>query len=183
MKNQLLLLEDVANLGRKGDVVTAKPGFVRNFLLPKKKAVIASKETLRIRERLQEERAKQAAVDKEESLKLSKIIEGKTLEITVKVDNTGHLYGSVSASDVVELFSKEGLDLEKNNVILPAPLKKLGNHIVELKLKEGVPASVTVKVKGETMRGEAFVEKKQEEKPQVVASEEVEAKEEDESSE
>ena len=61
MKNQLLLLEDVGRLGRKGDIVKAKPGFARNFLLPQKKAMVATQHTLRLRERLQAEREKQAA--------------------------------------------------------------------------------------------------------------------------
>ena len=152
MQNQLLLLEDVGKLGRKGDLVKAKPGFVRNYLLPQKKAVIASKQTLRLREALQKERAKQALKDKEESEKLAKVIEGKVIETTVKVDRTGHLYGSVSITDIVRLFEAEGLDLEKQHVMLAQPIKKLGDHKVELKLKEGVPTHVFIKVKGEGMK-------------------------------
>lgn len=149
MQNQLLLLEDVGKLGRKGDIVKAKPGFVRNYLLPQKKAVIASKQTLRLREKLQEERAKQAAEDRVESEKLAKVIEGKELETTVKVDNSGHLYGSVSVADILKIFETEGLDLEKQNISLPQPIKKLGDHKIELKLKEGVSTYVVLKVKGE----------------------------------
>ncbi len=118
MKQQLLLLQDVVKLGRKGDVVTAKPGFIRNFLLPKQKAVIASKGTLRMRERLQEERAVQAVSDKEESVKLAGVINGKSLSVEVKIDGAGHLYGSVSAGDIVRILSEEGVDIEKQHVVL-----------------------------------------------------------------
>jgi large subunit ribosomal protein L9 len=152
MQNQLLLLEDVYNLGRKGDIVKAKPGFVRNYLVPQKKAVIASKQSLRLREKLQQERFKQATEDKIDSEKLAKFIEGKVLETSVKVDKTGHLYGSVSIIDIVELLNNEGLELDKNNIQLAQPLKKLGQHRVELKLKEGVPAYIFINVKGEGMK-------------------------------
>ena len=69
---KLLLLEDVRNLGRKGDLVQAKPGFVRNFLLPQKKALIADKQTIRLQDKLQEERIQQAVEDKKDADVLAK---------------------------------------------------------------------------------------------------------------
>lgn len=167
MQNQLLLLEDVYNLGRKGDIVKAKPGFVRNFLLPKKKAVVATKQALKIREKLQEERAKQAAEDKVIAEKLAQTIEGKVLETTVKVDRSGHMYGSVSASDLVKLFDAEGLELDKHNLVLPHPLKKLGNHRIDIKLKEGVMTHIFVKVKGEGLIEKVEKPKAQEDSPEA----------------
>lgn len=145
-KNQLLLLEDVDGLGRSGDVVTAKPGFVRNFLLPKKMAVVADNHTLRMREKLQEERAKRAAVDKKEAEALAKKINGMTLEIEVKVDPDGHMYGSVSSSDLVELFAQEGMTVEKKNFLLPQAIKTLGKHEINMRLKENTPAEFTLLV-------------------------------------
>ena len=104
MKQKLLLLEDVEALGRKGEVVSAKPGYVRNFLLPQRLAVIASANTLRKQERLKAEREKQAVVDRKESEELAVQIEASTLETKVKVDPEGHMYGSVSAGDIAALF-------------------------------------------------------------------------------
>ncbi|HSX11933.1 MAG TPA: 50S ribosomal protein L9, partial [Rhabdochlamydiaceae bacterium] len=86
MKNQLLLVEDVDDLGRSGDVVSVKPGFARNFLIPQKKAVVATKGTLRMQERLKEERAQKAIVDKKEAEEFAARIEGMVLTTTVKVD-------------------------------------------------------------------------------------------------
>lgn len=138
MDNQLLLLEDVGRLGRKGDIVKVKPGFARNFLLPKKKAVVATPGALRMRIKLQEEREKQAIKDKGESSALAKVIEGKIIKTEVKVDPAGHMYGSVSAHDIVKLFEEQGVDIDRNYVVLVHPIKVTGEHKLELRLKEGV---------------------------------------------
>src|SRR5579872_4257004 len=111
MQYQLLLVEDVDDLGRSGEIVKVKPGYARNFLLPRKFAVIADKGTLRMQARLQEERAKRAEVDKKEAEELALTINGKEVSILVKVDPEGHMYGSVSAHDIAHLFEKEGIKL------------------------------------------------------------------------
>ncbi len=169
MQNQLLLLEDVSNLGRKGDLVKAKPGFVRNYLLPKKKAVIVDKRTLRMRERLQEERAKQSVIDKKESEELAKVLAEKVLSITVKVDTAGHLYGSVSTGDIASLLETEGFSVDKRSIQLAHAIKKSGNYDISLKLKEGVVGSFTLNVigEGQIAKVEEIVEEveKEEENP------------------
>src|SRR5688572_25614169 len=109
MKQQLLLLADVDGLGKKGEVVSARPGYVRNYLLPQQLATIASPNTLRKQQKLREEREKQAIIDRKESEELARQIEAITLEIQVKVDPEGHMYGSVSAGDIAQLFAQRGL--------------------------------------------------------------------------
>jgi large subunit ribosomal protein L9 len=146
MRQQYLLLEDVDEVGRSGEVINAKPGFARNYLIPQQKAVPATAHTLRMQARLQEERAKQAAVDKGAAEELAAKLEGSTLKITVKVDPEGHLYGSVSQMDIVHLFEKEGVKLERKNIALPHPIKELGVHNLTLKLKEGVVCNYTLQV-------------------------------------
>lgn len=146
MKQQLLLLQDVEALGKKGEVVTAKPGYVRNFLLPKEYAVIASSNTLRKQERLRAEREKQAVVDRKEADELAQQIESTTLETKVKVDPEGHMYGSVSAADIAQLFQEKGLPVEKKYVQVAKPIKVTGVHKITLKLKEGVPATCNLHI-------------------------------------
>jgi len=146
MRNQLLLIKDVEDLGRSGDVVSVKPGYSRNFLLPQKKAVVADKFTLRMQVKLKEERSKRAEIDRQEAESQAKKIEGMVLTIEVKVDPDGHMYGSVAAADVVRLFEEEGIQLERRNVVLTHPIKALGVHLIHLKLKEGVPSQITLKV-------------------------------------
>lgn len=151
MKQQLLLLQDVDALGKKGEVVTAKPGYVRNFLIPKGYAVIASPNTLRKQERLRAERAKQAMVDRKEAEELAIQIEGMILEIKVKVDPEGHMYGSVSAADIALLFQEKGFSVEKKYVQVTKPIKVTGAHAITLKLKEGVPVSFKLHIIPEGM--------------------------------
>ena len=146
MKQQLLLLEDVDALGRKGEIVSAKPGYTRNFLLPKGFAVIASTNTLRKQERLRAEREKQAVVDRKESEELAANLEGITLETRVKVDPEGHMYGSVSAADIAQLFQEKGFPLEKKNILVTRPIKETGSHKLSIKLKEGVPVSCILQI-------------------------------------
>lgn len=141
MKQQLLLLQDVEALGKKGEIVSAKPGYVRNYLLPQGFAIIASPNTLRKQERLKSEREKQAVVDRKESEELAIQIEGTSLETRVKVDPEGHMYGSVSAGDIAQLFQERGLPVDKKFVLVTKPIKETGAHKIALKLKEGVTAN------------------------------------------
>ncbi|MDR3624333.1 MAG: 50S ribosomal protein L9 [Chlamydiales bacterium] len=146
MATHLLLLEDVENLGRSGDIVSVRPGFARNFLLPKKKALVADQNARRMQLRLQEERAKQAVVDKQEAEDLSVRVKDMVFTVEVKVDPDGNMYGSVTALDIQRLFEAEGVKLEKRSVHLAQPIKSTGVHTVELRLKEGVISSCKVKI-------------------------------------
>lgn len=146
MKQQLLLLQDVEALGKKGEIVSAKPGYVRNFLLPRGLAIVASPNTLRKQEALRAEREKQAVVDRKESEELAIQIEGISLETRVKVDPEGHMYGSVSASDIAHLFQEKGLPVEKKSVLVNKPIKETGVHKILLQLKEGVSATCQLSI-------------------------------------
>lgn len=147
MKQQYLLLEDVEDVGRSGEIINAKPGFARNYLIPQQKAIPATAHALRMQARLQEERAKKAAVDKTEAEETAKKLEGMTLKIVVKVDPEGHMYGSVGSTDIVHLFEQEGIKLDKKNIVIPSKhIKELGVHQMTLKLKEGVTCGYTLHV-------------------------------------
>lgn len=149
MKRQLLLLEDVDGLGRKGDIATAKPGYIRNYLLPQKKAVIASSQTLKMQAELQKEREKQAIIDRKEAEETASKIKGLTLTTEVKVDPDGNMYGSVSSADVVTLLGDNNIIVEKKSVLLGHSIRSLGMHTIRLRLKEGVEASFTLQIQPE----------------------------------
>lgn len=147
---KLLLLEDVDSLGRKGDIVAVKPGYARNFLLPQSLAVIADKQALRLQERLKEERAKKALVDKQEAEEAAARLEGITLITVVKVDHEGHMYGSVSAGEIAQLLQdQQKVELDKKSIQLKHPIKSTGVHEIPVKFKEGVTASFHLKVMSE----------------------------------
>lgn len=159
MANQLLLLQDVDSLGRKGDIVHTRPGYFRNFLQPKGLAVAADKGALRMRERLQKERLEQAVQDKADSEKLAAALSETALSTIVKIDQDGKLYGSVSVSDVLALFAAQGISLSKKNVVLAHAIKTLGEHKITVKLLEGVTATVRLDVLPDTPVVQAEVNK------------------------
>lgn len=153
MATKLLLIQDVEDLGRSGDVVSVKPGYARNYLLPQKLAYIADKRTLRIQERLKQERAVQAAEDLKHAQSLASELENVSLTAVVKVDQDGHMYGSVSAHDIAKLLVEQAkVEVEKRSVQLKHPIKELGIYKVSLRLKEGVQSIVQVTVQTEDGR-------------------------------
>jgi large subunit ribosomal protein L9 len=148
MATQYLLLEDVEGLGHSGEVVkNIKPGYVRNFLLPKKLVVIADKRTLRLQEKLKEQRQQKRLLDKQESDAVAARVEGLTLTKVVKVDHDGHMYGSVTVADIIHLLLDHvQVELDKKCIQLKHAIKTTGIHSISLKLKEGVTASFNLKV-------------------------------------
>lgn len=146
MRQKLLLIEDVEDLGKSGEVVSVKAGYARNFLVPKKKAVVATKHTLRIQKKLQKERAKRAEEEKKESLKLAEELEGVALLCEVKVDPEGKMYGSVSKGDIERLLKEKGVEVDKKRIDLKHPIKKVGVFDIKLKLKEGVTGVCKLKI-------------------------------------
>ncbi|MCH9617642.1 MAG: hypothetical protein SP4CHLAM5_10010 [Chlamydiia bacterium] len=147
MKYHVLLLEDVTNHGRKGELAYVAPGFARNYLLPHAKAILATYATVKTQEKLKKEREAQAIIDKKESEKTAAIIKEKSFSTIVKVDSDGHMYGSVTVKDLVEFLFNEGIKIEKKHVLLPLPIKTLGTHTVNLRLPEEVLATVSIEIK------------------------------------
>ena len=144
---QILLLNDVLDLGRKGDLHSVKSGYARNFLYPKGLAVPATKGALRMRERLQEERSKKAEEDRKASEGMKSHLEGTMLTVNRKVDPEGHMYGSVSVADVLQLLKEQaGVELNKRSIPLAHPIKATGVYPLELALLEDITVSVTLKV-------------------------------------
>jgi large subunit ribosomal protein L9 len=150
MALHLLLVKDVADLGRSGDIVKVKNGYARNYLLPQECGVIADKNALKMQERLKQERLKMAEKDKSEAEALAKNFENLTITTVVKVDQEGHMYGSVATADIIKLLQDEAkLHVEKRMIQLKHPVKTVGEHTIQLKLNEGVPATFILKVVAE----------------------------------
>ena len=150
MATKLLLLEDVDALGRSGELVNVKPGYARNFLIPQGLAVTANKHALKMQERLQQERQKKAEIDKQESEEVAKRLEGISVTRVVKVDQEGHMYGSVTVADIIEsVLNEHQIELDKKNIQLKHAIKTTGVHAIPVKLKEGVTTTFNLKVMSE----------------------------------
>lgn len=147
MAQKILLLKDVENVGHQGEIAAVKPGYAFNYLIPQGYALIANRSAMRRQAKLQEERRIRAEEERKEALELASRLEGETLEIEVKVDNEGHMYGSVTVLDILEHVKlKTGIDLEKKMIPLKHPIKEIGVFDLTCRLKEGVTAQIHVKV-------------------------------------
>ncbi len=141
---EIILLERVEKLGAIGDVVKVKDGFARNYLLPNKKALRANDSNRKVfeanRARIEADNAEKRA----EAEKGSADVEGKTVQLIRQASNTGQLYGSVSARDIVDALGEAGAHVTRSQVVLDRPIKAIGLHEVKIALHPEV--SVTVKV-------------------------------------
>ena len=142
----VILLERVEKLGAIGDVVTVKNGFARNFLLPNKKALRANAANKKLFEANRAKIEADNADRRVEAEKASKDVDGKTVVLIRQASNTGQLYGSVSARDIVEALDAEGAKVTKSQVVLGRPIKAIGMHEVKVVLHAEVSATVTVNV-------------------------------------
>lgn len=142
----VILLERVEKLGAIGDVVKVKDGFARNYLLPRKKALRANEANRKLfeanRARIEEENANRRT----DAEKASKGVEGKTVQLIRQASNTGQLYGSVSARDIVEALENSGAKVTKSQVVLDRPIKSIGLHEVKVALHPEVAVIVKVNV-------------------------------------
>jgi large subunit ribosomal protein L9 len=140
----IILLERVEKLGGIGDVVSVKDGYARNFLLPNKKALRANDANKKVFEANRARIEAENADKRGEAEKASKGIDGKTVQLIRQASNTGQLYGSVSARDIIDALDAEGAKVTKSQVVLDKPIKNIGMHDVRIALHPEV--SVTVKV-------------------------------------
>jgi len=138
-KIQVILLEDVAGQGRKGEIVTVSDGYAHNFLLKGKKGVLATPEEL------QKKEAKKLEEERNKSLELKKILEAKTLNLSVKAGENGKLFGAITSKEIASHIKDElGLDIDKKKI--EANIKALGPDEVVIKLFTDVKAVVKINV-------------------------------------
>ena len=143
---EVILLERVEKLGAIGDVVTVKNGFARNYLLPNKKALRANETNRKLFEVNRKKIEADNADKRAEAEKASKGVEGKTVQLIRQASNVGHLYGSVSARDIVEALDAVGAKVTKSQIVLDRPIKAVGMHDVKVALHPEVAVTVKVNV-------------------------------------
>jgi large subunit ribosomal protein L9 len=141
---EVILLERIEKLGQIGDVVSVKNGFARNYLLPNKKALRANEANRKVFESNRAKIEADNAERRSEAEKSAGGVDGKTVQLIRQASNVGHLYGSVSARDIVEALEKEGAKVGKSQIVLDRPIKAIGMHDVRVALHPEV--SVTIKV-------------------------------------
>jgi large subunit ribosomal protein L9 len=146
---RVILTQTIESLGIIGSEVEVKPGYARNFLLPQKKAVVATPQN---RRKLELEKTKfELQIAKERTLaeEMAQRLEGVVCRITAKVAEEDRLYGSVTARDVIDSLAAQNITVEKRMLLLTEPIKQLGSFKVPIRVYKGVEPEITVEVVAE----------------------------------
>ena len=144
---QIVLLEDVKSLGKKGEIVKANDGYARNFILPKKLGVEATPANLAKLKQQKAHEAKVAAQVLAEAKELAAKLEAGQVEMKAKVGEGGRLFGAIASKEIAQEVKKQfGLEIDKKKIVLKDPIKTLGKHEVQVKLHKDVTAKLAVNV-------------------------------------
>ena len=143
---QVILSEDVHNLGDAGDVVAVKPGYARNFLVPQGKALPATAARVHEVEHKRRVIAERRAKELKDLDAVKTRLEGIALEIAAQAGEEGKLFGSVTSQNLAELLAQQGLEVDRRKIVLAEPIKTIGEHTVSVRLRNDVVASLKVTV-------------------------------------
>lgn len=152
---EVILKEDVINLGSKGEVVKVADGYGRNYLLPRKLAMQATAQNKAVIEQMKASAARRSASEKAQAEELTAKLETLSLVFTRKAGEAGHLFGSVTSSDIAAELAAQGFEIDRRRIILSEPLKSVGESKVGIKLHREVTAHVKIKVQAEASEEEA----------------------------
>jgi large subunit ribosomal protein L9 len=146
---EVILREHVDNVGRRGEIVKVADGYARNYLLPRKLALLATESN---KKQIERERAKLEAREADEKRVAEAMAERMAnLEVVIarKVGETDALYGSVTTSDIAEALAGKGFDIDRRKMLLAEPIKKLGDFDIPIRLQREVTATIKVRVVAE----------------------------------
>ena len=143
---ELILKKTVESLGEEGDIVKVKPGYARNYLIPKKMAVLANKANLTLLEQEKATIVARREKQRQEADSLSEKISGTIITIAHRVGEEDKLFGSVTAADIAAKLAEINIQVDKKNVLLTEPIKTLGEAIVPIKVGYQMTSEITVQV-------------------------------------
>lgn len=146
---QVILKEDVKDLGRIGEVVEVKDGYARNFLIPRGLAVEANPKNIKALEHEKRKIQEAAKKLKSSAEDLKSRIESKTIVIKAKAGEEDKLFGSVTAMDIADALKKEGIEIDRKKIIIEEPIKKLGDYSVTVKIHPEISAQLNIQVVSE----------------------------------
>jgi large subunit ribosomal protein L9 len=150
MTMQIILQEDIDKLGHRGDIVTVKPGYARNFLLPRKLAIEATSGNMKALERIRTSLAKKTATELDAAQKQAALINGVALRFTRKTGENDQLFGSVTTADIAEALAAQGFKVDKRQIQLKEPVRALGEYPVTVRVFRDVTAEIKIQVEKES---------------------------------
>jgi large subunit ribosomal protein L9 len=143
---EIILKEDVANVGYKDDIVNVKSGYGRNFLIPQGKAVIASESAKKVLAENQRQRAHKLAKIKQDALDFAAKIEGITLTVGAKTSSTGTIFGSVTNIQIAEELAKKGFEIDRKTIVIKESVKEVGSYKATVRLHKEVSVAIPFEV-------------------------------------
>lgn len=144
---EVILLQDVKSLGKKGEIVNVNNGYARNFILPKKLGVEATSKNLNDLKLQKQNKEKVAQEKLDAAKKLAEDLKEKTITVKMQAGVEGKVFGSISNKEIaLEARRQLGLEIDKKKIVIPEPMKSLGNYQVNIKLHKDVTATLAVKV-------------------------------------
>jgi len=143
---QVILLEDLNNLGYKDDIVTVKDGYGRNFLIPQKKAIIASESAKKVLAENLRQRAHKLEKIKGDAQTVAAKLDGVSLTIGAKTSSTGTIFGSVNSIQIAEELAKKGFEIDRKSIILKDPVKEVGSYKATVKLHKEILVEIPFEV-------------------------------------
>ena len=143
---EVILREHVDNVGRRGEIVKVADGYARNYLLPRKLALLATDGNRKHVERERKIMEARESAEKGQAEGLAARLAGIEIAISRRVGDTDQLYGSVTAADIAEFLKSQGFEIDRRKLILPEPIKAVGEHTVPLKLHREVTVPLKVRV-------------------------------------
>lgn|SRR5690554_528707 len=147
---EIILTQDVERLGSKDDILNVKDGFARNYLIPQKKAVIATESAKKVLAENKKQRAHKEARLREEALKIAEKLANKKVSIGAKISSSGKIFGSVNTIQVAEAINKKGFEIERKQISLPEDsIKEVGTYTAKIKLFKDVVVDLEFEVVGE----------------------------------
>jgi large subunit ribosomal protein L9 len=146
---KVILLADLRHRGRRGQVVEVKPGFARNYLLPQGLALEATAGNLKVFEHERKKIEARHAAERESAAGVAARVAGVRIALRKRATETGALYGSVTATEIVEALARQGVDVDRRQVDLAGGIKTVGDHVVRIDLHSEVVAEVAVTVEAE----------------------------------
>ncbi len=146
---KVILIEDVADIGQKGEVKEVAPGFARNHLIPKGLAVEATRGRLKDLEMKKKKWERKSIQEEEAAREIQERLSSKSFVVKAKAGEGGRLFGSVTAADIAAVISAEGIEVDKKKVETAEPIKTLGRHEAQVKLHPGVSALIEIVVEDE----------------------------------
>ena len=143
---KVILQQDVKGQGKKGQLIEASDGYARNFLLPRKLAVLATPEAMNTMQQQEKAKRAQEAAERAAALEVAEKLKGCTVKIAAKAGQGGRLFGSVTSQEIADALQAQGITLDKRKIVMDDPIKNVGTYTVRCKLGYEITAQLTVQI-------------------------------------